>query len=328
MYDKKWLHTVQFSVPTIAVGNLSTGGTGKTPHIEHLIELLQSHYSIATLSRGYGRKTRGFILADTSSTAEDIGDEPMQFFTKYPHISVAVGEQRIVALPQLLRHRAQTDLVLLDDAFQHRPIQPGLNILLSDYHRPFYQDWLLPLGRLRESRQGYQRADIIIITKCPPNLSPEEQTQIIRKIKPLPNQEVFFSHIEYQDLQYYPQRSPASIAKHQAVALLSGIANPQPLLDYLRCLSQKVSPIYYPDHHRYSSDDISRIIERCQRHNIEHIITTEKDAMRLIPHIHTINQSGIHLLVLPIKMRFIQDEHKFATKVLSYVERALKEYKS
>lgn len=167
LYDSGKWHSATFNLPVINVGNLNVGGSGKTPHIEYIIALLRSQYKIATLSRGYGRKTKGFLIASESSSVTEIGDEPAQIKDKFPDIIVSVGEDRLLAIPQLLRKYPDTDVILLDDAFQHRSVRPGLNILLTTFDKPFYEDHVLPLGRLRESPQGYKRADIIIVTKCP-----------------------------------------------------------------------------------------------------------------------------------------------------------------
>ena len=186
LYDNKVLNAVEFDLPVIAVGNLSVGGTGKTPHVEYLIRLLKDRFHIATLSRGYNRRTKGYLLADENSTASQLGDEPMQFHQKYPDISVCVGEERMLAIPQLLMERPDTQTILLDDAFQHRSVKPGMNIMITDYSRRFTKDHVVPFGRLREGRKGYERANCIIVSKCPPHLSETEKNAIRQEINPLP----------------------------------------------------------------------------------------------------------------------------------------------
>src|ERR1700761_3162932 len=196
-FDKKILSSTAFNLPIICVGNLAVGGTGKSPMVELLIRTLRSRFEVAVLSRGYKRKTRGYALAGELTTALDIGDEPMQFHSKFPDVAVAVGEERIVAIPQLLHDRPETRAIILDDAFQHRAVKAGLNILLTDYSNLFTRDWWLPSGDLRDAPSSYKRADIILVTKCPESLSEEERRAIILEIAPLKHQQVFFSSIQY-----------------------------------------------------------------------------------------------------------------------------------
>src|SRR6201991_3119222 len=196
-FDKKILSSTAFNLPIICVGNLAVGGTGKSPMVELLIRTLRSKFEIAVLSRGYKRKTRGYALANESTTALDIGDEPMQFHQKFPDVAVAVGEERIVAIPQLLHDRPDTKVIILDDAFQHRSVRPGMNILLTDYSNLFTRDWWLPSGDLRDAPSSYKRADLIIVTKCPEDLRENERQSITQEIAPLPHQQVFFSSIQY-----------------------------------------------------------------------------------------------------------------------------------
>ena len=197
LYDLKIFRSTSFGLPIISVGNLSVGGTGKSPMVEYLIGLLKNKYKIATLSRGYKRKTRGYELAHENSTALEIGDEPMQFHLKFPDIAVAVGEERIFAIPQLLHDRPGTQLVILDDAFQHRAIKAGIDILLTDHDNLFVHDFYLPTGDLRDLKSSYKRAKIIVVTKCHPELSGEEKNKIIDQINPQPHQEIYFTAIEY-----------------------------------------------------------------------------------------------------------------------------------
>jgi len=207
-YDKKILASAQFNLPIICVGNLAVGGTGKSPMVELLIRMLKDRFEIAVLSRGYKRKTKGYALAGAHTTALDIGDEPMQFHSKFPDVAVAVGEERIVAIPQLLHDRPHTRAVILDDAFQHRAVRPGLNILLTDYSNLFTRDWWLPSGDLRDAPGGYRRADAIVVTKCPETLTEEERRAIMIEINPLKHQQVFFSSIRYGQPYHITKEPP------------------------------------------------------------------------------------------------------------------------
>ena len=197
LYDNEIIQSIEFNFPVICIGNISVGGTGKSPMVEYLLRLLMHRYKTATLSRGYKRKTRGYVLADDKTTALDIGDEPMQFHLKFPEVTVAVGEERAIAIPQLLFDRPETDVIILDDALQHRAIKAGFNILLTDYNNLFTRDMFLPTGDLRDSRSSYKRADIIIVTKCSDNFSGAQKEQITAEIKPTARQQLFFTGIRY-----------------------------------------------------------------------------------------------------------------------------------
>ncbi|HEX8547877.1 MAG TPA: tetraacyldisaccharide 4'-kinase, partial [Cytophagaceae bacterium] len=225
LYDIGHFRSFSFQIKTISVGNLTVGGTGKTPHIEYIINLLKADRNICTLSRGYGRKTTGIVFGDNNSTATSIGDEPMQYLLKYsPQTSVVVGEERALAIPTIIHELPKTDLILLDDAFQHRPVKPGLNILLCDFNKPFYSDHLMPTGRLRESRSGAKRADVVLVSKCPDSLSDNEMRVIKSKILPYIQKDVdiFFTGVTYKEP--VPIFRQHKISNH-AIAI-SGIANP------------------------------------------------------------------------------------------------------
>jgi tetraacyldisaccharide 4'-kinase len=226
LYDAGIISSIQFSVPVISVGNLSTGGTGKTPHIEYLINLLQYEYKVATMSRGYKRRTQGFYLAGQNTDAGTIGDEPMQFHLKYPEVAVSVCEDRMTGIPRLLGEKAEIEVVLLDDAFQHRSVKPGLNILITDYAKPFYKDFILPFGSLRESRKAYKRADIIIVSKCPDQLDESQKESIRSRIKPLPHQSLFFTGIAYRPMVNFFSGAEFRPVKPNII-LVCGIAKPR-----------------------------------------------------------------------------------------------------
>ena len=308
LYDKGILKSHAFDVPIIAVGNLSVGGTGKTPQIEYLIRLLSPQYKVATLSRGYKRKSKGFILADANANAEVLGDEPFQYFQKFPQIQVAVDADRRNGISQLLAQKDKPDVILLDDAFQHRRVKAGFYILLTAYDDLFCDDWMLPTGNLRESRSGAQRADMIIVTKCPNTISEIAQEKIRQKIgldKP-----IFFSFVDYDD-QVYSATDSLSVSeiKNKTKILLAGIAKPKPFFDFLKAENDMV--ISYPDHHHFSNAEIEALKSQAGE---KIIVTTEKDFVRL--------EAAIlrkQLYYLPIKSRLVSNATAFDQIILDYV---------
>ncbi|WP_195909861.1 tetraacyldisaccharide 4'-kinase [Bacteroidetes bacterium endosymbiont of Geopemphigus sp.] len=317
LYDHKWLSSAPFPLPVICIGNLSSGGTGKTPHTEYLIRLFKDTYKVATLSRGYGRKTKGFILADEYSTAKNIGDEPLQYFKKFGHqISVAVDEDRVHGIKELCI-RNNIEIVLLDDAFQHRRIQAGLNILLTGFYHLYSEDTLLPMGRLREDKSQAKRAHIIIITKCPDTLDESLQKEIINKLKPEKKQEVFFSFIQYAKYlrDYYENEVPLSTLQKKQVLLITGIEQSEPLVKFLKKKCSQLIHLSYPDHYKFRTKDYSEINlifkdlagEKC-------FLTTEKDYMR----IRDINSWAKCIFYIPIFTR-INRKNTFDQKIIDYV---------
>ena len=335
LYDKGVLKSYSFDIPVIAVGNLSVGGTGKTPQIEYLIRLLSPEYKVATLSRGYKRKSKGFLLADANSNAEILGDEPFQYYQKFPNIQVAVDTDRRNGITQLINqsnpkfseglNKSKPEIILLDDAFQHRKVKAGFYILLTAYDDLVCDDYMLPTGNLRESRKGAKRADLIIVTKCPANISQIEQESIRKRIMRFTSSVrcrsgllrrndkevcIFFSSIDYDD-KIYSAKESLSVAdvKVKEKVLLAGIAKPKPFFDYLQ--SGKDEIIAYPDHHHFSESDISTIKNRAEN---TIIITTEKDFVRLNS---TVLQE--QLFYLPIKSKFIDKQETFDTIILDYV---------
>ena len=328
LFDQGWgLKQQSFDVPLISVGNLAVGGTGKTPHTEYLVRLLQAAgKEVAVLSRGYGRATKGFHLASPASTAQEIGDEPLQIKQKFPDCTVAVCEKRVVGMQQLIAQRQEegktTDnwVVVLDDAFQHRYIKPGFSILLTDYTRPYYADRVLPWGRLRESAEGAQRADIIIVTKCPKHLSATNAEQIRAKLAPLPTQEVFFTCFDYGN-PYSASDCQEVELPHRAL-VLTGIAKPHPLYAYLEAHGVEIKPLAFPDHHAFTPSDVARINAAFAALPEGYkVITTEKDAvrLRLLP---TLSEAvKQNLLVQPIEVKFLFGQtEKFNTKIHDYVD--------
>jgi len=269
----------KFDAATINVGNLSMGGTGKSPHIEYLIRLLKEEYSVATLSRGFGRTERGFKIADDSSTAKDIGDEPLQFYKKYgSEIKVSVEANRVLGAMDLFYNHPEINVLLLDDAYQHRAIHSDLNILLTDYNHPFYSDFILPVGNLRESRSGKKRADLILVTKCP-ELNDQEKKSIVERIGPSEKQKVFFSEIKYASLVPFE----TSAKPTENYILVTGIANANPLVDHLNSKGKILHHFKYNDHHKFRVDELTEIHNLFDKFVEEKpvIITTEKDAMRI-----------------------------------------------
>jgi tetraacyldisaccharide 4'-kinase len=273
--------------------------------VEYLAGLLKEHYKVATLSRGYMRRTKGYLLAGPDSTALEIGDEPMQFHLKHPEISVAVGEVRNEAIPQLLYDVPSTQLIILDDAFQHRPIRAGLNILLTECTDLYVDDFFLPTGGLRDQKNSASRADIIVVTKCRPELSEQESRVIRQKLNPLPRQQVFFTSIQYGNPYHLVSRKPIHLHKEMEVLLVCGIANPEPLKKYLHDETQTYEACYYSDHHIFSVDDIREIRKRYDAMDAREkiIITTEKDAVRLLKYGDELADAPF--FVLPIGVRFL-----------------------
>ncbi|MFT3911790.1 MAG: tetraacyldisaccharide 4'-kinase [Ferruginibacter sp.] len=316
LFDKNILKSSSFNFPIICVGNIAAGGTGKTPMTEYLVEVLKSRYKTATLSRGYKRKTKGFAIANDTTTAIDIGDEPMQFHQKFPDITVAVGEERLVAIPQILHQRPDTQVIILDDAFQHRSVRAGLNLLLSDYKNLYTRDLMLPAGDLRDVRASTKRADIIIITKCKTALSEEEKNQLIDELKPLANQKVFFTEIVYSQPYHLFSKEPGNIVASSDILLLCGIANPKPLMEFLTTHFHSYDMIRYADHHIFTTDDLSDIKEHFEKMQSSNkmIFTTEKDAVRLEKYSNEL--SGYPIYVLPVKHRFLFNEEAAFNKLI------------
>ncbi len=310
LYDRGVYKSYSFSIPVIAVGNLSTGGTGKTPQTEYLIRLLGSKYRLATLSRGYGRNTKGFIMANDTASAQTIGDEPYQFYSKFSNITVAVDANRVNGITQLLTLKSQPEVVLLDDAYQHRRVKAGFYILLTAYGDIYPYDFILPAGNLRESHTGAARANVIVVTKCPPDLSVTEQQRIIKKLQPKPSQKVFFTCIAYDDFVYSGNAEiSAKDVKNTAKVLVAGIAKPQPFFKYLKGAEDVIKQ--YPDHHAFTDAELNELNQLAQN---KIVITTEKDYMRLKGKL-----PEDRLFYLPIKSRFLSGSDDFDNTILTYV---------
>lgn len=310
-YDKQIFKSKSFDLPIIAVGNLSVGGTGKTPQIEYLIRLLQDDFKIATLSRGYKRETTDFVLANNSTTVKQLGDEPFQFFKNFPKVKVAVDAKRINGITQLLKLEDKPEIILLDDAFQHRKVKAGFYILLTTYSDLFCEDYILPFGNLREPISGKKRADMIIVTKCPTDISELAMHQIKGKLKT--NKPVFFSSIVYDDFAY-SEIVPINIIdlKASKKIIITGIAKPKPFIMFLQQEGDEV--LEFSDHHNFSEKDIN-LIKKTAKNNL--IVTTEKDFMRLKGSL-----PKEQLYYLPIKSNIIKDAAIFDENILNYVGRS------
>ena len=320
LFDYNYLKSSSFNFPIICVGNLAVGGTGKTPMVEYLLRILKNDYAIATLSRGYKRKTKGFGIADENTTALDIGDEPMQFHLKFPTVTVAVGEERLVAIPQLLHERPFTKVIILDDAFQHRQVKAGLNILLTDYANLYTRDFLLPAGDLRDLKKSSKRADIIIISKCKHNLSEEERELIIKELKPSSHQQVFFTEIFYTHPYHLFTKKETDLSLSTDILLVCGIANPKPLKYFLTGHVHTYDMLCYPDHHIFNSDDLAEIKKQFNKTQSLNkiILTTEKDGVRLKK--FETELKDFPLYVLPIQHSFMfNDAERFCDIVTNFI---------
>ena len=328
LFDTGILESRSFPVPVISVGNITVGGAGKTPHVEYLIRLLCETKRVSVLSRGYKRRTKGYLLASSSSTSLELGDEPYQMYLKYGRqVHVAVSANRCEGIERLCSdpETKDTDVILLDDAFQHRYVKPGVNILLVDYHRLIVYDKLLPAGRLREPKDGKRRADIVIVTKCPPDLRPMDFRVITKALNLYPYQKLFFTTIEYGDLipLFSNSRSLAlsEITSDYEVLVLSGIASPQHLLCDIQKHTDNVIPMTFRDHHLFTPKDIARINNTFDSLSSKRIIiTTEKDAARLVGLDGLSDDVRNHIYALPIKTTFLlEQQEQFDEFILSYV---------
>jgi tetraacyldisaccharide 4'-kinase len=320
LFDRGILKSTEFLVTTISVGNLAVGGTGKTPHVEYLIRLLGNKYKVAVLSRGYGRKTKGYMEADDDSDASKIGDEPYLYHRKFPFIKVVVGEKRVDAIKKLLQKHRDIKVVLLDDAYQHRYLKADLQILLTEYSNLYVDDLPMPAGRLREFPRGSKRANLIIVSKCPKNLSWEEAGRIREKLAPEPEQEVFFTRYSY-DKPLAAWKDDIEFTDTEPV-VVTGIANPAPMITYLEKRFPKLEHMEYPDHYSFNRNDIKKIRRECRDGKTRHqLLTTEKDGMRLYPHKKKLK--GIDVFVLPIKVKFLFREKAFDERILQYLNERL-----
>lgn len=328
LFDTGLLESRSFAVPVISVGNITVGGSGKTPHVEYLIRLLQEKYNVTVLSRGYKRKTHGFVLAQKGVTAREIGDEPFQMYSKYGNrINVAVNANRCEGIERILKGKdtEKTDVILLDDAYQHRYVKPGVNILLVDYHRLIVYDALLPAGCLREPQEGKRRADIVIVTKCPPDLRPMDFRVITKALDLFPYQKLFFTTIRYEALRpVFTEAKPfamTDITPEHHVVVLTGIASPKHLLADLQRFTENIHALSFADHHSFKERDISclnNLFDALPEKRV--VITTEKDAARLVNTDGISNDVRSHMYALPIAVDFMLDQREeFNEEIVGYI---------
>ena len=319
LYNKGWLRSFEFDFPIILVGNLSTGGTGKTPHVEYLIRLLKKDRKVATLSRGYKRQMQGYGLATELSLTEDIGDEPKLFKQKYPDVEVAVDENRVEGVYYLLNDEPDVRVIIMDDGFQHRRIKAGFNIILTAYDHSYYKDFVLPAGNLREPRAGARRADCVIVTRCPVQLSEAEKTAIENKLHLTKDQRVYFTSLHYGEITpLFKMGEEDASPSGDEIFLLTGIANNRSLTDHLSGRFHTITPLKYPDHHYFSEQDL-RFIQKKAGSGC--IITTEKDAMRLMEQEELIRELGLHIWVIPIEVKFLADGDRFDQQLADFLSR-------
>ena len=310
-YDRGWLKSFEFTLPVIVVGNLKVGGTGKTPMVEYITRaLIGSNRRVGIISRGYKRKTKGFVLADEQANARTIGDEPYQYYRKWQHeVAVAVGEDRALAIPHLLYERPETDVIVLDDAFQHRRVVPQFVVMLTEYSHPFFHDWVLPAGLLRESRHHARRSDAIVVTKCPADITAQLQQQFITAIRRYaPHCPVYFTRVQYAGIRGLFDDTIKTVLDGPYI-VVTGIANAQPMVNYLRSKGEVVKHLAFQDHHTYTSGDIDRIVKLMNTHKDLVLVTTEKDAVKLRAFEDMLG--GFSCRYLPIAVKFIDKENEF-----------------
>jgi tetraacyldisaccharide 4'-kinase len=298
----------RFDVPTICVGNLSMGGAGKSPHIEYLIRLLGPYISVGVLSRGYRRKTEGFLFVEPKSTALDVGDEPLQFKRKFPQIAIAVGERRAYAIPQMLVRYPELQVILLDDAFQHLAVRPYLNVLLTEFSQPFTRDYLVPSGNLREARSGYERAQIIVVTKCPFDISSTDKERLTKEINPLPHQNLYFSYFDYgKPYQIFDPSVFFDLDAETEVLLITGIARTDYLIAWLAPRVKKITTMAFEDHRLFTNYDVAQakhLYDGMAPARKRIVLTTEKDATRLELHKPYLVENQLNIYALPIEVKF------------------------
>ena len=327
-FDLNILKSTEFDFPVISVGNLTTGGTGKTPHIEYLVKLLHDDHKIAVLSRGYKRKSKEFILATTDSSTSEIGDEPKQLKQKFHKLTVAVDRDRVNGIMKLKEKVKGLKAVLLDDAFQHRYVTPGLSIILVSYHKPVFKDYILPFGNLREGRRGIHRADIVIVTKTPASFKPIEKRLWIKNLKLYPYQFLYFTRYKYHDPQpvFKGKMKKAELEtlkkEKPAFLVVTGIANPIPLHNWLKKISKKITPLTFPDHHNFTKQDIHTINTKFDaiKNKSKFIITTEKDATRF-RELNIKNETfRDNMYYVPVEVEFLYNDAKtFNKQIKDYV---------
>lgn len=327
LYDKNIFKSQKFDLPVIVIGNLAVGGTGKSPLTEYLIRLLKDSFKVASLSRGYGRETTGFIYVETTDSFTKVGDEPLQFKTKYPEVTVAVCEDRVEGVSRL---KDTHDVIVLDDAFQHRALTPGLSILLFDYQSLFKPRLFLPAGNLRDSFTQRKRADLIIITKTPSSLSEEKKMAAIKRMAVKANQQILFSSLSYgspYNIFNASETNDDLLNQESDILLVTGIANPKPLLNYLEDKCHKIELVSYPDHHSYTEKDIESIVKKYTALPAKNkiIVSTEKDFQRLRKFLNNPLLSNLPIWIIPVNACFNEeDTRQFTSLILNYCHEKVK----
>ena len=323
LFDLGILKSRRFAIPILCIGNITVGGTGKTPHTELLIDALRHKFRVACLSRGYKRKTSGFRLADERSTAGDIGDEPLQIHKKFPDILVACDADRVHGIEKLMALAEPPQVILLDDAFQHRYVQADKNIVLVDYSRPVMEDHLLPWGRLREGMHALKRADFLIVTKCPPNLSPIDQRIWSKHLDIKPYQQLFFSTTTYGEIcPLVAGGETPQPGSECGILCVTGIAEPAPYVEHLKSYTPHITTLRYPDHHAFTSRDIQHIVRAFEQipQEEKYIFTTEKDAVRLET-CHFPEEIRQRMYYVPVVPKFIRNQEAFLNEISEYVRK-------
>jgi tetraacyldisaccharide 4'-kinase len=331
LYNTGILPSVEFHLPVICVGNITVGGTGKTPHTEYVAGLLREYFKVATLSRGYKRKTRDFRIASSSSHVAEIGDEPMQIFRKFPDILVTVDRDRVHGVKKILQVNPETQVIILDDGFQHRSLIPGFSILLSDFERLFVRDHMLPYGNLRENIGNMRRADIILITKSPENISPIQRRLVVKEVEKAAYQHLYFTSLTYKlPLPVFNETATEqtqldlSSFKGCGIVLVTGIANPLPLKEYLEKTAEEIIHLSYPDHYNFKEKDINLILKAWQdiKSPSKYIFTTEKDAVRLRELTNIADPLRSAFYYIPIGIHFLNDDKdEFDNMIVDYVRK-------
>lgn len=321
-YEVGILKSIDFNLPVISVGNMAVGGTGKTPHVEYLADWLRQYLEVAILSRGYKRKSKGFHVVRRNSTVDQVGDEPLQYKRKFDDVGVYVAESRVIGVPKIVSISPGIQTIILDDAFQHRSVKPGLNILLTNCGNLFTRDFLLPMGTLREWRSAYQRADVIIVSKCPDDFNNELKTQLINQIKPQKHQSIFFSRYRYHPVYHllFPEYR-IELQPNMNGLVISAIANTEYLFTYLEKKFNSIKVLEYEDHHDFTSYEIGQLKKQFDHIEAENkiIITTQKDAVRLEKHAEYIRKENLPVFVLPVSVQIIDDEENFRMLVRDYL---------
>jgi len=327
LFDWQWLSSEKFNLPVISIGNITVGGTGKTPHIEYLVKYLSSKHTVATVSRGYKRKTSGFLEVKANSKVTEVGDEPLQIKQKFKNCCVVVDEKRVNAIHKLSERKNPPEVILLDDAYQHRHVEPGLNILLIDHNRPITKDFMLPAGRLREPAHNSDRANIVILTKCPEDMNPMEIRIMTKELNLYPYQKLFFTTFAYHKLEpifdHTNKYNTIADLKGSEVILVTGIANPKPIYQKLKSHGAKITSITFADHHNFSKGDINKIINTYMEINTKNklIVCTEKDAVRLKDIELSKELAKIPVYSLPIEVVFLKNEEEDFNKAIdNYIE--------